>query len=60
MAYDEQLEQRVRHFFVRKRVKAEAMRMMGGLCFMVNRKMCVSVEVLKRKGCRPMDFTGGP
>ena len=48
---------------------------MGGLCFMVNSKMCVGVEkkrlmarigpeaydeALKRKGCRPMDFTGRP
>jgi len=75
MAYNEQLEQRVRQFFVRKRVKAEAKRMMGGLCFMVNRKMCVGVEkdrlmarigpdayddALTRKGCCPMDFTGRP
>ena len=75
MAYNERLEQRVRQFFVRKRVKAEAKRMMGGLCFMVNRKMCVGVErdrlmarigpdayddALTRKGCRPMDFTGRP
>ena len=49
--------------------------MMGGLCFMVNGKMCVGVEkkhlmarigpdayddALTRKGCRPMDFTGRP
>ena len=75
MAYNERLEQRVRQFFVRKRVKAEAKRMMGGLCFMVNRKMCVGVErdrlmarigphayddALTHKGCRPMDFTGRP
>lgn len=48
---------------------------MGGLCFMVAGKMCVGVEkhrlmarigpdayavALKRKGCRPMDFTGRP
>ena len=49
--------------------------MMGGLCFLVDDKMCVGVEkerlmvrldpeiyeqVLKRKGCVPMDFTGRP
>ena len=49
--------------------------MMGGLCFMVNGKMCVGVEknrlmarirpdayedALKCKGCRPMDITGRP
>jgi TfoX/Sxy family transcriptional regulator of competence genes len=75
MAYDEQLEERIRRFFDTKRVKHEAKRMMGGLCFMVNGKMCVGVEknrlmarigpdayddALKRKGCRAMDFTGRP
>ena len=49
--------------------------MMGGLCFMVDGKMCVGVEkdrlmarigpdaydaALRRKGCQPMDFTGRP
>ena len=75
MSYDELLEQRVREFFDAKRIKHEAKRMMGGLCFMVNSKMCVGVEknrlmarigpeacddALTRKGCRPMDFTGRP
>ena len=47
--------------------------MFGGLCFMVNNKMCVGVEkerlmvrldpvkydeVIEKEGCRPMDFTG--
>ena len=47
--------------------------MFGGLCFMVNDKMCVGVEserlmvrldparydeVMKKEGCTPMDFTG--
>jgi len=75
MAFDELLEQRVRLFFEAKRIKHEAKRMMGGLCFMVKGKMCVGVEqnrlmarigpeayddALTRKGCRPMDFTGRP
>lgn len=75
MAYDESLEERVRLYFKSKRVKHEAKRMMGGLCFMVSGKMCVGVEknrlmarvgpdaydeALTRKGCRPMDFTGRP
>ncbi len=49
--------------------------MMGGLTFMVKGKMCVGVledelmaridpelyeASLKKKGCRPMDFTGKP
>jgi len=75
MAYDELLERRVRQFFEAKRIKPESKRMMGGLCFMVNGRMCVGVEknrlmarigpdayddALTRKGCRPMDFTGRP
>ena len=49
--------------------------MMGGLCFMVNDKMCVGIEkdklmarldpdiyerALSKRGCREMDFTGRP
>ena len=75
MAYDKLLEKRVRQFFDSKRIKQESKRMMGGLCFMVDGKMCVGVEknqlmarigpdaydaALTRKGCRPMDFTGRP
>ena len=75
MPFDELLEQRVRLFFDARRIKHEAKRMMGGLCFMVKGKMCVGVEknrlmarigpdayedALTRKGCRPMDFTGRP
>jgi hypothetical protein len=44
MPYDELLEQRARLFFDAKRIKHEAKRMMGGLCFMVKGKMCVGVE----------------
>ena len=47
--------------------------MFGGLCFMVNHKMCIGVEqermmvrldpavydkVMEMDGCHPMDFTG--
>jgi len=75
MAYDEQLAGRVRSFLDRRAVSFEEKRMMGGLCFLVNGKMCVGVEkerlmaridpdgyekALQRKGCRPMDFTGRP
>jgi TfoX/Sxy family transcriptional regulator of competence genes len=53
-------------------VDAEAKYMMGGICYMVNDKMCAGVvknelmaridpditeESLKKKGCRLMDFT---
>ncbi len=75
MAYDEQLAERVRRSFKKARARFEEKRMMGGLCFMVDGKMCVGVEkarlmvrldpagyddALKRKGCVPMDFTGRP
>ena len=75
MAYDEQLAARVRDGFNRRRVAFVEKRMMGGLCFLVEDKMCVGVEkerlmaridpdvyeeALKREGCRPMDFTGRP
>ncbi len=75
MAYDEHLADRIRQIFQDLFVIAEEKKMMGGLCFMVNGKMCAGVEkeklmarldpeiyqqVLARKGCRPMDFTGRP
>lgn len=75
MAYDEQLATRVREFFKQRKVAFEEKRMMGGLCFLVDGKMCVGVEkerlmvridpaiyeqALQRKGCVPMDFTGRP
>ena len=75
MAYDEELADRVRRIFADRNVAFEEKRMMGGLCFMVDGKMCVGVvkerlmaridpeiydEALGRKGCVPMDFTGKP
>ena len=75
MAYDEQLAARVRRFFSDGAVRYEEKRMMGGLCFMIDGKMCVGVEkqrlmaridpdiyesALGRLGCVPMDFTGRP
>lgn len=75
MAYDEKLAGRVERAFRKRSVAFEVKAMMGGLCFMVNGKMCVGVErerlmvrlgpdgyeaALARPGCRPMDFTGRP
>lgn len=75
MAFDEQLAQRVRELFAAREAPVEEKRMMGGLCFLVNGKMCVGIEkerlmaridpeiyesALGRKGCTPMDFTGRP
>ncbi|MGB5287742.1 MAG: TfoX/Sxy family protein [Ignavibacteriaceae bacterium] len=74
MAYDEILANRIRQILTPKR-KVEEKKMMGGLTFMVNDKMCVGIlednlmaridpdiyeTVLKKKGCREMDFTGRP
>jgi TfoX/Sxy family transcriptional regulator of competence genes len=74
MAYDEHLANRTRELLSNKRNVKEK-KMMGGLTFMVNDKMCVGVlnddlmvridpavyeEVLERRECREMDFTGRP
>ena len=71
MAYNEQLAERVRQLLPARKV--EEKKMMGGLTFMVNGKMCVGVHkndlmvrldpkvydgTVKRAGARPMDFTG--
>ncbi len=75
MAYDEYLAERIKKVFNEKRISFEAKKMMGGLCFMVNDKMCCGVikdklmarigpdiyeEALTKKGCTEMDFTGKP
>ena len=69
MAYDEKLAARVRQALTRRPV--EEKKMMGGLTFMVNGKMCVGIikdelmvrldpamheEILERKGCHEMDM----
>lgn len=73
MAYNEKLADRTREIIARTHKKVEEKRMFGGLCFMVNDKMCVGVEkerlmvrlnpdvyekVIEKEGCAPMDFTG--
>lgn len=75
MPYDQKLVDRVRRVFEEKGVSFEAKAMMGGVCFMVNGKMCVGVadhrlmaridpdqcaDALTKPGCKPMDFTGRP
>lgn len=75
MPYNEHLAERVRRGFGKARVHFDEKRMMGGLCFLVDGKMCVGVEkerlmaridpniydsALKRRGCVPMDLTGRP
>ncbi|MBL7752792.1 MAG: TfoX/Sxy family protein [Chitinophagaceae bacterium] len=73
MAYNEKLADQVRELISLTHKQVEEKRMFGGLCFMVNDKMCVGVEserlmvrldpavyeeVLEKEGCTPMDFTG--
>lgn len=75
MAYNEFLADRVTVFFEEKKVLFEVKKMMGGLCFMVDSKMCVGIikdeimarihpdiyeESLTKKGCNKMNFTGRP
>ena len=74
MAYSEKLANRVRAMLV-DHPKVEEKKMMGGLTFMVNNKMCVGVlqddlmarinpaayeTALEKRGCREMNFTGRP
>ena len=73
MAYNEKLADRTREIIALTHKITEEKKMFGGLCFMVNDKMCVGVEkerlmvrlnpdlteeVMEKEGCRPMDFTG--
>jgi TfoX/Sxy family transcriptional regulator of competence genes len=73
MAYNEKLADRVRELISLTHEITEEKKMFGGLCFMVNDKMCVGVEkerlmvrlnpdlteeLMEKEGCRPMDFTG--
>jgi TfoX/Sxy family transcriptional regulator of competence genes len=75
MAYDELLADRIRNVLQKKKVFNLEKEMMGGLCFMVDDKMCVGIvenqlmaridpdvyqESLKKNGCNEMNFTGRP
>jgi TfoX/Sxy family transcriptional regulator of competence genes len=74
MAYNEKLADRIRESLEHVGGVKEKF-MFGGVCFMVNDKMCMGVvkdeimcrvdpvvydEVVDKKECRPMDFTGKP
>ena len=73
MAYNEKLADRVRELISSTQREVEEKRMFGGLCFMVNDKMCVGVEqerlmvrldpdkydeAMEKEGSKQMDFTG--
>ena len=50
MAYDEYLVDRVRNSFKELRVAFVEKKMMGGLVFMIDEKMCVGVDKDKKTG----------
>ena len=74
MAYNEFLAEKIRVNLKTKK-SIEEKKMMGGLCFMVDDKMCVGIikddimlrinpeiesRCIQKQGCRPMDFTKRP
>lgn len=74
MAYNENLSDRIREA-LSNIPKVEEKYMFGGVCYMVNGKMCIGVakdemmcrigtaayeSALENPDCRPMDFTGKP
>ena len=73
MAYDEWLADRIRRHLGEKQIMVTEKKMMGGLCFMVQDKMCVGIvkdqlmarigpdqysSALKHPHCNEMNFTG--
>jgi len=73
MAYNESLADRVKQILDTRKVKYTEKKMFGGLCFLVDDKMLMGVEkerlmvridqedepkASKKKGVKPMDFTG--
>ena len=73
MAYDENLADRIRNCFAEESVLYNEKKMFGGICYMVDDKMCVGVvkdqlmarvgtdayeECLAREHCSEMMFTG--
>ena len=74
MAYNEKLANKMREALMNF-PKVEEKHMFGGVCFMLNGKMCAGVmkeemmcridpemkeEALQKEGCRQMTFTGKP
>ncbi len=73
MAYNESLAARVEQILEERYVKFTSKKMLGGLCYLVEDKMLMGVEkdrlmvridpedeaaAMKKKGAKPMDFTG--
>lgn len=75
MAYNEHLADRVHRYFKDEKIDFYEKKMFGGLCFMIDQKMCGGIVkdelmarigvknysvVLTKKGCKEMTFTGRP
>lgn len=75
MAYNELLADRIRGTLSDNNTSFLEKKMFGGICFMVDDKMCVGIikdelmvridpenenDFLQENGCRPMDFTKRP
>jgi TfoX/Sxy family transcriptional regulator of competence genes len=73
MAYDEYMADRIRYALQRLGAVYEERKMFGGLCFMVDEKMCVGIfrnalmaridpgmheQATRQEGVRPMDSSG--
>lgn len=73
MAYDENFADRIRHILQEKEADFYEKKMFGGLCFMVDKKMCVGIireelmarigtevyeKALQKQGAKEMNFTG--
>jgi len=75
MAYDIHLEDRISNILNEKRIHFTAKKMMGGLCYMINDKMCIGIiknnlmarigpeyypNALQKEYVSEMLFTGKP
>ena len=74
MAYNELLADRIRQILKEKKTGYQEKNMFGGLCFMVDDKMCLGITnkdefmarigpdqyemALQKEGCKEMNFTG--
>ncbi len=73
MAYDEHLSDRIENILNSSKIIFEPKKMFGGICYMVDNKMCIGVheetlmarvgpdayeDALKKKGASEMLFTG--
>ena len=75
MAFDELLADRIKINLSEKKIRYREVKMFGGLCFMVDEKMCIGIMkdsllaridpedkdvLIENKNCSEMKFTGRP